>query len=379
MKKFLLFLSCFLTTWCSVQAANPQINSVTYNESSSTFSVSYTSNSSNNSVWMISQATGPVGSRVTLGSSPATVDLPITARDGEYNLILYVNGSPCYQKSVTVTKYGHINSAKASSTSKVTVNYSMFHSKSDNFPEKSYLRIVGVANTTHEISNVKNGSYTWTGLNLTAGKTYTCEIYVDDKCLHTYTFKVPIPPVVNPTGAVNDVVPFVPSYNSVTVDYTLKDAQNATMTLYDEYNNKMKSLSITNSSTSKRVVINNVSIAENRSYTIEISANGANGGKFSTRFPFYTRVTDKTKINGVAYENNKIRVDFTLKNSGVNVAFQLISTKTGRTYYTNWGYCGSSSGSAYLSVPSESGSNLYVILLMENGQVKDDKQIMIAR
>ena len=188
MKKFLLFLSCFLTTWCSVQAANPQINSVTYNESSSTFSVSYTSNSSNNSVWMISQATGPVGSRVQLGSSPATVNLPITARDGEYNLILYVNGSPCYQKSVTVTKYGHIDKISNISTSKVTVNYSMFHSKSDNFPEKSYLRIVGVNNTTHEISNVKNGSYTWTGLKLTEGKTYTCSyltnpIIKDGECI----------------------------------------------------------------------------------------------------------------------------------------------------------------------------------------------------
>lgn len=189
MKKFLLFLSCFLTTWCSVQAANPQINSVTYNESSSTFSVSYTSNSSNNSVWMICQATGPVGSRVTLGSSPATVNLPITARDGEYNLILYVNGSPCYQKSVTVTKYGHIDKISNISTSKVTVNYSMFHSKSDNFPEKSYLRIVGVANTTREISNVKNGSYTWTGLNLAPGQ-YTCEMYGDGKRLDTKSFTV---------------------------------------------------------------------------------------------------------------------------------------------------------------------------------------------
>ena len=211
MKKFLLFLSCFLTTWCSVQAANPQINSVTYNESSSTFSVSYTSNSSNNSVWMISHDTGPVGSRVTLGSSPATVDLPITARDGEYNLILYVNGSPCYQKSVTVTKYGHIDKISNISTSKVTVNYSMFHSKSDNFPEKSYLRIVGVANTTREISNVKNGSYTWTGLNLAPGQ-YTCEMYGDGKRLDTKSFTV----------TSSDMVKLTPmGGNRLKIDFTL--------------------------------------------------------------------------------------------------------------------------------------------------------------
>ena len=194
MKKFLLFLSCFLITWCSVQAATPsgKITSATYNASSSTIDVSYTSSGAN-SVYMdvICMRTGPV-SRVTLNSGPGskTINLPITSRDGEYDLVLYVNGTPCYDKKVNVTKYGHLNNVTATKTGVVTVNYTMLHAETDNYPNNSYLKI---GNNKHYITNVKNGSYKWTGLNLPAGKN-TCEIYVDGVRKHTYEFTVPTPP-----------------------------------------------------------------------------------------------------------------------------------------------------------------------------------------
>ena len=109
MKKFLLFLSCFLITWCSVQAATPsgKITSATYNASSSTIDVSYTSSGANSvSMDVICMNTGPVGSKVTLSTGPGskTIDLPITTRAGEYDLVLYVNGTPCYDKKVTVSR-----------------------------------------------------------------------------------------------------------------------------------------------------------------------------------------------------------------------------------------------------------------------------------
>ena len=193
MKKFLLLLSCFLATWCSVQAASGSITSATYNASSSTFNVSYTSSGANSvSMDVICMNTGPVGSKVTLstGSASKTINLPITSRAGEYDLVLYVNGTPCYDKKVTVSKYGDITNVTNISTSSVTVKYSMFHAETDAETSNSYLKI---GNYKHNITNVENGSYTWSGLNLTEGQTYTCEIYVDGVRKHTYNFTEPNP------------------------------------------------------------------------------------------------------------------------------------------------------------------------------------------
>ena len=184
MKKFLLLLSCFLATWCSVQAANPQITSATYNESTSQFYVNCTSGN-NLYIDVICMKTGPVLSKVNINTYK-TIDLPITSRPGEYDLVLYANGTPCYDKKVTVTQYGHINNITKISTSSVTVNYSMFHAE---YPNNCYLKI---GKYKHNITNVKNGSYKWTGLNLPAGKN-TCEIYVDGVRKHTYDFTVTPP------------------------------------------------------------------------------------------------------------------------------------------------------------------------------------------
>ena len=148
MKKFLLFLSCFLITWCSVQAANPQITSATYNESTSQFYVNCTSGN-NLYIDVICMKTGPVLSKVNINTYK-TIDLPITSRPGEYDLVLYANGTPCHDKKVTVTQYGHINNITNISTSSVTVNYSMFHAE---YPNNCYLKI---GKYKHNIKNVKN-------------------------------------------------------------------------------------------------------------------------------------------------------------------------------------------------------------------------------
>ena len=209
MKKFLLFLSCFLATWCSVQAANPQITSATYNESTSQFYVNCTSGN-NLYIDVICMKTGPVLSKVNINTYK-TIDLPITSRPGEYDLVLYANGTPCHDKKVTVTQYGHINNITNISTSSVTVNYSMFHAE---YPNNCYLKI---GNYKHNITNVENGSYTWSGLNLTEGQTYTCEIYVDGVRKDTYNFKV-----IGPTFA-NSIRKLTPMGNRLKIDFTLRD------------------------------------------------------------------------------------------------------------------------------------------------------------
>ena len=71
------------------------------------------------------------------------------------------------------------------------------------------------------------------------------------------------------------------------------------------------------------------------------------------------------------------------KKSGVNVGFKLISTRTGRTYDYTFGYCGQSTGSYSLSLPSDDngyhGSIVYVVLLVVDGQIKHDKSIVIYK
>ncbi len=302
MKKFLLFLSCFLTTWCSVQAANPQITSATYNESSSTFSVSYTSNSSNNALMMVCKATGPVGSNVKLNASPATVDLPITARAGEYNLVLFSNGSPCYEKkNIIVTKYGHINSAKASSTSSVTINYSMFHAETSSYPDKSYLKIVGVG--THKITNVKNGSYTWTGLKLTAGQTYTCEIYVDGVCKHTYKFTAP--PTYGDITSVTNV-----STSSVTVKYTMRNAATSN-------NSYLKIGSYKHNITNVENGIykwTGLKLTAGQTYTCEIYVDGVRKDTYTfTVPPTYGDITSVTNVS-----TSSVTVKYTMRNAATS-------------------------------------------------------------
>lgn len=282
MKKFLLFLSCFLITWCSVQAATPsgKITSATYNASSSTIDVSYTSSGAN-SVYMdvICMRTGPV-SRVTLNSGPGskTINLPITSRDGEYDLVLYVNGTPCYDKKVNVTKYGHLNNVTATKTGVVTVNYTMLHAETDNYPNNSYLKI---GNNKHYITNVKNGSYTW-GLNLKPG-TYTCEIYVDGVCKHTC-------PVT------------VPSY----VD----------------------------------------------------------------------------AIRKLTPMGSRLKIDFTLSQTGVNVGFRvtvakLSGTPTGGTQTYNYGICDQNEGTYEISVPYYTGQVIYAVELLKNGTSVNGNSITV--
>ncbi len=382
MKKILLLLSCFLATWCSVQAASGSITSATYNASNSTFNVSYTSSGAN-SVYMdvICMRTGPV-SRVTLnsGSASKTINLPITSRDGEYDLVLYVNGTPCYDKKVTVSKYGHLDKVTASSAGVVTINYTMLHAETDNYPSKSYLKI---GNARHNITNVKNGSYAW-GLNLKPG-TYTCGIYVDDKCLNTCEFEVPKPKVIvipDPTGEINDVA-YTAYNNTFVVDYTLKDASNPTISIYDDYTGqKIYNANITNSSTSKRIEIKNLSVENNKKYRFVISAKKSDGKIWSTEKYITLQIVapDNDEITNVEYlrSSDRLKVDFRVKNSGQNVRVRVL-TSSGRTAFSNIWNSAPTTGTLYVDAPSGYGSVIYVVLLEANNRTVASKQIVISK
>lgn len=348
MKKFLLLLSCFLATWCSVQAANPQITSATYNESSSTFSVSYTSNSSNNALMMVCKLTGPVGSNVKLNSSPATVKLPITSRAGEYNLVLFSNGSPCYEKqNIIVTKYGHINSITGISTSSVTINYSMFHAETASYPNKSYLKI---GSAKYYIKNVENVIYKWTGLNLPAGKN-TCEIYVDGVRKHTFDFTVPDNQV---KGKINNVTA---TTTSATVNYTLTNAK--TNNCYLKIGSK--TLDISNGA---HVVQWPINLAPGQ-YTCEMYGDGK---RLDTK-SFTVHSSDMVKLTPMG---NRLKIDFTLSSTGY-VKFRVhtytlgSSSGKGESKEVVYGPCDKYEGTYEVSVPYYPGYVGYAVELIKNG------------
>ena len=368
MKKFLLFLSCFLITWCSVQAANPtgKITSATYNASSSTFSVSCTASNPNN-VYMdaVCMATGIEVSKVKLSTySSNTINLPITSRAGEYDLVLFVDGTPCYDKKVSVTQYGHINNVTNISTNSVTVNYSMFHAETDKYPNNSYLKI---GNYKHNITNVKNGSYTWKNLKLTEGQTYTCEIYVDGNRKHTYQFTVP-----KKYGHINNVYNI--STSSVTVNYTMRYAE--TSNCYLKIGNyKHNITNVENGS----YTWSGLNLTEGQTYTCEIYVDGVRKDTYSFTVPGQIWSTAIRSITPMG--NNKIKIDFTLSNTGVNVGFRVhtvsLSGNKGETTPYDYGRCDQHEGTYEAYVPYYSGQVAYTVEILVNGSSVNGKTIVV--
>lgn len=365
MKKFLLLLSCFLATWCGVQAANPQITSATYDASTSQFYVNCTSGN-NLYIDVICMKTGVEVPKVSINTYK-TIDLPITTRPGEYDLVLYANGTPCYDKKVTVTQYGHINKFSNISTSSVTVNYSMFHAE---YPNNSYLRIVGVANTTHKISNVKNGSYTWKNLKLTEGQTYTCEIYVDGKKLDFGTFTVPD----NRYGHINNVYDI--SKSSVTVNYTMRNAK--TNNCYLKIGN-YKSNNIKNG---EKVIYKwtglNLPAGKN---TCEIYVDGK--WKHSYVFTVPNETVYANMIPKLTYTGGSLKIDFTLRDTGVNVGFRVhaasMSGNTGETKTYDYGRYYQHEGTYTVPVPRYSGLVIYAVELLVDGISVDGNSIQVYK
>lgn len=338
-----------------MQAANPQITSATYNESSSTFSVSYTSNSSNNALMMVCKLTGPVGSNVKLNASPATVKLPITSRAGEYNLVLFSNGSPCYEKqNIIVTKYGHINSITNISTSSVTINYSMFHAETASYPKNSYLKI---GSAKYYIKNVENVIYKWTGLNLPTGKN-TCQIYVDGVCKHTFVFTVPDDQV---KGKINSVA--ASSTSKVTVNYILTKAKtnNCYLKIVGVNNTKHEISNVENGS----YTWTGLNLAPGQ-YTCEMYGDGK---RLDTK-SFTVHSPDMVKLTPMG--GNRLKIDFTLSSTGY-VKFRVhtytlgSSSGKGESKEVVYGQCDTYEGTYEVSVPYYSGYVGYAVELIKNG------------
>lgn len=180
-------------------------------------------------------------------------------------------------------------------------------------------------------------------------------------------------------------VAYTPTSNTVSVDYTLKFAQNPTIKIRDYWNNTIiKSVAVTNSSSAKNIKLN-VKLKDDYRYDIVLVENGKDLSvknlstvAVDSDGPAYTN----NQITNLWYDSstNKINVDFQLKKSGVTVGFKLLSTKSGSWYDGGSWYCPQNSGSYFINVPNETGNVLYVVVLTINGTEDGaSKQVVVSR
>lgn len=404
MKKILLLLSCFLTTWCSVHAglkssasssemlnsayaygqSSGQIKSASYDKNSNTMFVTYSlSGASSAKLRLLQTRTGFVVGEYSLSVNANSTTFRVYTKsdikhydryeyidEGLYVLLLVVDGKECANMNVTITASGKINSFSPSlDNKKLTVNYTIEHAS-------TYSRTLRIDGTTQRISLPypnTTSSYAFDSSSLTPGKTYTFRLYSGDNLLNTMKYTMPMP-----TAGLNVSYTRDNPY-SFTANYTLKYARKPTLCLYDNGGTKLlKSWEITNSSSNKTIKMDDAVVLDSY-YSVCICENGK---KLSALVPLDTHSPAQSvdKISEIRYENgNRFWIKFYV-NPGVNVAFKLISTNTGKSYDYNWGYCTSTTSDYYMYLPSDDcRSGIYVVMLMVNGRTVDTKSIMIGK
>ena len=410
MKKILLLLSCFLATWCGVQAATPEgkINSASYDATNSQINAYFTSrNAYKVEMGYISQHAGTLEKplyKKSLGvidgaTSLATIDVDPNFEAGLYVVLLYMNDSKSPNggtQTVNVTARGSIKGFSPNlNNTTLTVNYCILHSS----PTYTYLKVYD-GNTlvrNFRVSNSFNGNYKFDSSSLTPGKTYYFRLFNNDKPL---TDKIPYT-IPLPTGKISDVA-YSPSDRNITVDYVLKYDRKPTLNIYDHWTGSlvMSGIIIPNSSSTKRINIKNIQLKDAYRYDVVICDNGVRTNitknlsttAVDTDGPTY----NSTEIVDMGYNRstNKIYVDFQLKSNsymtnpdGAKVEIRMMSTKQGTSMSDNgkylitdgaW-YIRQSSGRGYVTVPQESGNVLYIVFLYVNDEIAASKQIVVSR
>ena len=411
MKKFLLLLSCFLATWCSVQAglkssasssemlnsayaygqSSGQIKSASYDKNSNTMFVTYSlSGASSAKLRLLQTRTGFVVGEYSLSVNANSTTFRVYTKsdikhydryeyidEGLYVLLLVVDGKECANMNVTITASGKINSLSPSlDNKKLTVNYTIEHAS-------VYSRTLRIEGSDFRESlpypNSSN-SYTFDSSKLTPAKTYTFKLYSGDNLLNTKKYTMPMPTAEMAISYVPDNKTYSgTTLHSFTVDYKLKYARKPTLCLY-QGGNLIKSMTIANSSANKTITIDNAVDPDNY-YQVSICENGK--ALTSMQLDTHTPAPLSTGITDLVYEKDRDRfwLKFYVTHPGVNVSFQLIPTHglNGRTFDYNWGYCTLTTTDYYMYLPSGYSYGTYVILYKEDGRIVDSKQIYINK
>lgn len=415
MKKILLLLSCCLATWCSVQAElKPSaesrmmlnsayaygrgygyIKSATFDKDNNTMFVTYSlSGASSAKLRLLQTRTGePVEEySLSVNASSTTFRVDTKFDEGLYVLLLVVDGQVRSDMNVNITATGRINSIKPNGNETVTVNYTIDHASTYSNTIRVYKKNdTGKKNPLMRISlsdpNVVTSKTFSYSNKLTAGTTYTFALYSNDNLLYSKDFRIPTPPIIEapkPTGELVSVSYSQDDKYSFFADYNLKNATNPTICIYDNGGmNLLDSVKITNSNTTTRFKVSNV-VEPSNYYQICICENGKKLTALK-QLDTYKVTETNNSISSITYEQgiNRILVQFSLKNTGVNVGFEVISTRTGKSYEHTYGRCDQYSSNRFIDLPSEDNGYrypiIYVVLLKVDGKVVDSKQIAITR
>lgn len=411
MKKILLLLSCCLATWCSVQAGTKastssdmmqssslltasygygQIKSATFDKDNNTMFVTYSiTNGSNAKLQLLQTRTGKIVHEYSLSVNANTTTFRVYTRastkeelyvdEGLYVLLLVVDGNIRSNMNVQITAKGNIKSISPSlDNKKLTVSYAIEHASTYSVTLRIYDGGTQLKRISLPYPNTSN-SYTFDSSSLEPGKRYRFDLYSGDNILNTKYYTMPVP-----TGELSAVSYSPDNKNSFTIDYTLKYARNPTVGIYDNGGTKLlKSVAITNSSTNKTFTVNNV-VEPSNYYQVCICENGKKLTALK-QLDTYKVTETNNSISSITYEKgiNRILVQFSLKNTGVNVGFEVISTRTGKSYEHTYGRCDQYSSNRFIDLPSEDNGYrypiIYVVLLKVDGKVVDSKQIAITR
>lgn len=402
MKKILLLLSCFLATWCSsVQAQTvAYINSASYDADNSQINAYFTSrNAYKIELGFISQHGGSLSSPLYKKSfgvidgatSWATMDVDPNFEEGLYQVLLYVNGSSSVSgnKQVNVTAKGIINSVNVSG-SNATANYKLWHGIRSNSTMKVFKKNANKTTTllkTIKLSNPNTAKNSTKNVSLgTYGDgEYTCVLYTNGRELHRKDFRIKTEiPIIE--GEIK-LATYTPQFKTLTVEYILKNAASANLTICDGSGREIKNCgTITNSSSTRKITIENVQYVS-EGYYAKISATPSKGqSKTFTKFISMAGGDDgpgyaNDEIRNMWYDSStgQINVDFNLKTSGVNVQLQVVDTRSGGWITGRTWYCPQNCGSDFISVPSYNGTVMYAVILFVNGSPAASKQIMVSR
>lgn len=329
MKKFLLLLSCCLATWCSVQAGMK--SSASSSEIASAESRTMLLNSA---MAAPSNASGIISS-ITYDSSTSKITINYKT----------TNASSASLNFLSIQKGGVINSSPIS----IPVSNYSYTTKTinidTNWPEslfKVYLYVNG--SVAGQISN---------------GRVYPC---YESQVTITVKGSIKVAPIYS-----DGILPVV---------YTLQHGSPySSIKIYNEQNQQvyMKNVSNTNLNAFEKVTISKVLSAGK--YTCRLYSNDKELDRksFEVKGKPSSGETETwaSAVRSItALGNNKIRVKFTVKDAGQNVALQVTAVPIpgGVTTY-NYGRCEGHEGSCDISLPYPSGSVSYcAVVLLVNGQ-----------
>ena len=177
-------------------------------------------------------------------------------------------------------------------------------------------------------------------------------------------------PISDPVGDMK--VAYTPGSNTVSVDYTLKFAQNPMIQIRDYKNSAIiiKSVPVTNTSSTKNIKLEDVQLKDKYWYNVVLTDNGRD----IKSYEISTCCSNGLKL---AKEGNSIKVDFTLRDTGVNVRIVLYDLKTYTTKNVDLGTWSEHTGTTYIGITPPNGPATYVATLIVNGVSVDGAQIYV--